>query len=224
MKDGRLHHKALDLTGRRFGMLVAMNVEYSTKKLHWRYLCDCGRQCIKLGCGVTKELKRGGTPNCGCATRRLIGAGNRTHGMTRHPAYTVWRNMINRCTKPSEPAYKNYGARGITVCARWLKGFEFFWADMRHGYQRGLELDRADNEKGYSPSNCRWVSRRVNSMNRRDTVRSVDVPALSAATGLGRTTIYNRIRAGWPVERLSEPAAFTNRFGTYSVRGRGKGS
>lgn len=218
MTDGKLHWKARDLTGQKFGMLTAQSVETNEGgKLRWRYSCDCGVQTVKLGQDVTKEVKRGGTPNCGCSTARLISAGNRRHGMTNHPAYAVYRSMIDRCRLPTHQAWKNYGGRGIVVCASWQESFENFWADMGAAYMRGLELDRKDNSKGYSSDNCRWTNRRVNAMNKRTSVKGMDIPELSRTTGIGRTTLYSRIKAGWPLDKLTEPPAFTNRYSTSST-------
>lgn len=84
--------------------------------------------------------------------------------------YWAWKSMKQRCLNPRCAAYKNYGARGITICDEWME-FEPFceWA-LSSGYERGLDLDRGDNSGGYSPENCRWVSRRDNTNNRRKTL------------------------------------------------------
>lgn len=213
--SGKTHHKFKNLTGQRFGMLLALEPTKSTgKSWRWSYLCDCGQKVEKLGSDVTKELRRGGTPNCGCATAKLIGQKNSTHGMTKHPAYAVYRSMVGRCSLPTHQAWANYGGRGVTVCDRWAASFENFWEDMGGSYQRGLDLDRVDNDKGYAPENCRWVDRRTNAMNTRRTIRQVDVPKLSAETGIGRTTLYNRIKAGWSLEKLTLPPDARNRYST----------
>ena len=84
--------------------------------------------------------------------------------------YWAWKSMKQRCQNPKCKAYHNYGARGISVCEEWQK-FEPFcsWA-LENGYQKGLDLDRIDNDSGYSPDYCRWTDRRTNTLNRRCTV------------------------------------------------------
>jgi len=76
----------------------------------------------------------------------------------RHPFYACWYNMIQRCTDSEHPAWSRYGARGITVSPEW-RDFKAFQADMFHTWAKGLELDRKDNEQGYSKENCRWATR-----------------------------------------------------------------
>lgn len=217
MTDGYLHHRTPNLTGQTFGMLTALNPEHSDgKKRSWRFLCQCGTQCVKVGTDVRKEIKRGGTPNCGCSTKRLISQAHMTHGMSKHPAFAVWRSMLDRCRLPSHQAWNNYGGRGITACERW-QTFENFWSDMGPTYVRGLDLDRIDNDGPYSPENCRWTDRRTNTMNKRVSIRAVDVPKLSEDTGISRSTIYYRLKHGWTVDQLRRTPNFSNRSTTSSM-------
>jgi predicted DNA-binding transcriptional regulator AlpA len=220
-----VHHKFKDLTGRRFGMLIATAPAYSRQGAwYWRYKCDCGKVCVKAGSDVTKSVKLGGTPSCGCAVAAQIGRKNSTHGMSGSKIYIVWRNMRNRCNKQWEPAYKNYGARGIKVCKRWQDSFAAFWEDMGPTYRPGLTLERRNNDGDYAPRNCYWATYTQQARNTRSTIRSVNVPELSAQTGIGRTTLYNRLRAGWPVDKLTTPPAFSNRYLTLSTAAREVGS
>ena len=84
--------------------------------------------------------------------------------------YWAWKSMKQRTQNPKCKAYKNYGARGITVCQEWQKFEAFFRWAINNGYKRGLELDRKNNDEGYSPENCRWVTRQENLNNRRITI------------------------------------------------------
>lgn len=94
---------------------------------------------------------------------------NTTHGLRKHPLYSVWRDIKRRCLNPKCKAFKNYGGRGVTVCKEWKDSLENFieWA-MNNGYKQGLDIDHEDNDKSYEPSNCRFVTRGVNNMNRRN--------------------------------------------------------
>ncbi len=81
-----------------------------------------------------------------------------THGMHNTKIYTVWISMKSRCNIPTDTAYKNYGAKGITVCERWLNSFENFFADMGHP-EKGMSIDRKDSRGNYEPENCKWSTR-----------------------------------------------------------------
>lgn len=215
---GTRHHLFRDLTGYRTGRLVVKRyIEHKNGKARWEVWCDCGAVITRVG----SEITRNGRQSCGCLAREQAGLRLRTHGMSHHPAFGVWRAMIDRCHLPSHKAYKNYGARGITVCPEWhntdKKGFRAFWADMGPTYQTGLELDRIDNNMGYSKENCRWTTRLTNSRNRRKN-RPIDTPKgrmlvceASEVSGINVTTLLYRLGSGWPTERLFDKPDFTNR-------------
>lgn len=129
------------------------------------FRCICGNEFNATLLSVRNEH----TTSCGCIRDNKIrqqGYKNKKHGMRNHPLYKVWRGIIDRCTKPNHVAYHNYGGRGINVCSRW-QNIENFIEDMYPTYARGLDIDRIDNDDNYTPTNCRWITRKQNSNNMR---------------------------------------------------------
>jgi hypothetical protein len=117
----------------------------------------------------------------------------KTHGMRYSREYAIWETMKKRCLKPNMPSYKYYGAKGVTVCDKWMK-FEGFFEDM--GLSNGLCIDRIDNKKGYSKDNCRWVTYKENNRNKSNNV-VVDgktVSEWSEKTGISKQVISHRIK------------------------------
>lgn len=121
------------------------------------------------------------------------------HGLRKHPLYDVWHDMKARCYNKNNKAHYCYGGRGIEVCPEWLNSFKSFydWA-MDNEYKKGLEVDRRDNDLGYSPENCRFVTRKCNLRNTRrskwwfiNNVRYESSGQAAKELGVGRTTIKN---------------------------------
>jgi len=92
------------------------------------------------------------------------------HGYGYHPVYRVWRDMMYRCYKERRHDYVRYGGRGIRVCEEWHDPGSFCEWALDHGYQKGLFIDRIDNDKNYEPSNCRFLTRKESDRNRRTNV------------------------------------------------------
>lgn len=161
---------AKDLTGQSFGrlsVLYATADRDSDKSIMWLCKCACGNTVLASGV----LLRKGAVKSCGCLRREVLAEKSRTHGLRHHPLYQVWADMKQRCLNQNSPVYMNYGGRGISVSEEWQSDFESFfnWA-IKHGYKKGLELDRENNNLGYGPDNCRFVSKRVNCQNRRNNV------------------------------------------------------
>ncbi|MEU5859935.1 hypothetical protein ABZ815_02085 [Nonomuraea sp. NPDC047529] len=112
-------------------------------------------------------MRSNNTRSCGCLDFESRQTRRRTHGESGTPLYQAWSSMKQRCSNPNIRGAHRYSGRGITVCTEWVDSFEKFrdWA-MRHGYVEGKELDRIDNDFGYSPDNCRWVTKLENLDNR----------------------------------------------------------
>ncbi|AUR82095.1 hypothetical protein NVP1021C_32 [Vibrio phage 1.021.C._10N.222.51.F9] len=118
------------------------------------------------------------------------------HGLRYTPEYSLWLNMKSRCYNPKNHTYKYYGGRGITVCDQWVDDFKQFYDDMCPRPGDDYQIDRRDNDKGYSPENCQWVKRINNVRNRKDSkwwyVHGVKYESLGHASeclGVGINTI-----------------------------------
>ncbi len=125
------------------------------------WLCECGNEKEI----VFDNVRSGKTKSCGCLNIEKLITRSKTHDMTKSKAYSVYRNMIDRCYRKTNKAYRRYGGRGIKVCDRWLKGFLSFYEDMGDPPTNKYELDRENNNGNYTPENCRWVTRTVNARN-----------------------------------------------------------
>lgn len=165
----------VDMTGRVIGRLLVIEEcgRDARGRALWRCRCECGTEVTVRG----DHLRREDITSCGCYQRECAVEAFTTHGMSKTRLFSIWEGILTRVGvyKCADEKVKHYYQdRGITVCDEWLV-FENFrdWA-LSHGYSDDLEIDRRDNDKGYCPDNCRWVSRRENMNNRRNTIRLED--------------------------------------------------
>lgn len=203
------------MAGMRFGRLTVIErAPKPSRAAYWLCQCDCGKSATVRGA----NLRCGKTKSCGCLHDDLsserITEQNTTHGESNTRLYSIWSDMKKRCDNEKHLAFARYGGRGIGYDAQWA-GFETFseWAKSS-GYSNELTLDRKNNDKGYSPDNCRWVSRKEQGRNKSNNVRFehdgkfLTLGEWSETTGIPYTTLHGRIyNYGWSVERtLTTPA------------------
>ena len=148
-------------------------------------------------------------------------AGNYKHGMSGTRLHHIWKTMKQRCNDSNSKNYKNYGAKGISVCDEWMNDFSAFakWS-YNNGYSENLTLDRICSNGNYEPSNCRWETYKVQENNRSNN-RYIELNGVSHTlaewsdiTGIKIATIHARLKRGWNTEKtLSiQPVVGRNQF------------
>lgn len=152
-------HKIIDLTGKTFGKWTVLHRDGNISPVRWICKCECG----EIKSVQSSSLRRGQSTCCRHCKQNTAPYYVRTH---KNRLYHAWSEMLRRC-RGRCTNHQYYGDKGISYCKEWEEFDKFAeWAD-KSGYQEGLEIDRIDSDKDYSPENCRWVSHKKNSRNRK---------------------------------------------------------
>lgn len=199
----------LDITNNRYGRLIAVE---KVGKSTWLFHCDCGND-------VTLKYSRVlcGQQSCGCLRRecaKKFVESHTTHGQSNTKLYRKWQHMISRCYDKSDKQYKRYGGRGIDICGEWLNSFETFskWA-YANGYDSDKDghywsIDRVDNNKGYSPDNCRFTTAREQQRNREITTlyvfqgKQYTASEFADIFGIEKSFVYRKVGKGQTLEEI----------------------
>lgn len=193
--------KTMDLTGEQYGQWTVIERAKKATSGNYKWLCTCS-------CGNKVEvdgnsLRSGRSTKC----RKCVTPHNKTE-YSGDPIQTIWSGMKQRCYDPKQSRYNSYGGRGIGIHEEWLNDPTKFyrWA-YDNGYKKGLSIDRVDNEKGYSPSNCRFIPLEKQSKNRRTNNHiklNGETKTLSEWCRhykINRSTVRGRLKKGWSVEK-----------------------
>jgi len=207
--------KLIDLSGKRFGSLTALSRTRrdGSRATYWLCLCDCGADAVV----EAYALRVGETRSCGCKTGELITVSKTRHGhsVSKSKEYATWVGIRARCFNRNNPAYHNYGGRGIAVCDQWMT-FETFFADVGPCPSPAHTIDRIDNDGNYEPGNVRWATRTEQARNRRSSVilefngKRQTIGQWATEVGVPQQTLSNRVRRGMPLAAALIPA----RYGT----------
>lgn len=197
-----------DETGNQYGRLKVVKLHgRKDGQVIWDCICDCGRTVFV----PTHSLRAGNTSSCGCLKLELIRARSTKHGGSAIPEYRVFHVMLDRCYRKTCKNFKEYGARGITVCERWRTSFPNFISDMGRRPTPLHTIERINNDGNYEPGNCRWATRLEQGGNRRNTIvltafgKTKTIPQWCKDTGLNYSTLIKRHRQGWTAERALTP-------------------
>lgn len=186
----------LDIVSKAFGRLSV--ISYAEKKKgYYFYWCFC--ECGNVSCKERYNLISGNTKSCGCLRKKMP---------TEELVLRMIRScMINRCHSPGDTRYKSYGGRGIKVCKRWRNSYVDFREDMGYRPSDKHSIGRIDNNKGYSPDNCRWETRKQQQRNMRSNTKitfqgkTMCIAEWAEELGIRANTISTRLHRNWSIER-----------------------
>ncbi len=194
--------KVIDITGQRFGRLVAVELVDTPRGKEWLCNCDCGNTHTAR----SNHLRKGAIKSCKCLAHELTSARRSTHQMTGTPTYIAWGSMKTRCLNSNHKYWDLYGGRGIKLCKEW-ESFDQFFADMGERPD-GLTIERIDVDGHYCPKNCCWATPKEQANNRRSSCfiehdeKRQTMQQWSEELGIPQTTLWNRLNTlGWTVER-----------------------
>lgn len=199
--------KMKNLTGQKFGRLTVIRIVGKDKfqNLIWLCKCDCGNEVSVRSASLIK----GRTVSCGCYNKEKAKYAFKTHGLSKTRLYRIWNGIKNRCFNENIPKYKNYGNRGIFVCDEWKNDFMSFYNwSMDNGYDDNLSIDRIDYNGNYEPNNCRWITNKEQSRNKRNNNlitynnETHCISEWAEILGFKSNDIYRRLKLGWCVEKI----------------------
>ena len=190
----------IQMVGNQYGLLTVLyELEKRNKNGHimYRVKCKCGKEKDVLGSSLRYMSSRS------CNKCSLLTG---SHGMYNTREFKIWQSMKNRCYNTNDPIYKNYGAKGISVCDRWKNSFKNFIEDM--GLSNGLSIDRINVFGNYEPNNCRWANAKTQARNRTNNNvytykgKTLCVSEWCEILNMPTSTFNNRVIRGWDIEKI----------------------
>lgn len=196
--------RLINLTGGRFSRWTVLSQAGNTPRggAIWLCRCECGVERPVLGA----DLRKGTSVSCGCARTERVAGLNKTHGRSNTRLHRIWGNMRARCLNPNSPGFKNYGGRGIEICNDWGE-FSVFEAWAKNaGYRDDLSIERLDVNAGYTPKNCSWANKQLQSENRRFVAKAPNGRLwvhIARDNGITDAAYRSRLYEGWDYHEAS---------------------
>lgn len=209
---------ANDLSGQVFGRLTAIGPTGRGKTgVIWLCRCSCGN-ILNVQAG---SLRHGNTHSCGCYQRERASQSSTRHGLTYHPLFRLWSDIIRRCTYPKANNFKIYGGRGIKICDEWRHNFQAFFdyvSILEHCREKGYSLDRIDNDGNYAPGNLRFATKYEQSHNSRRSIlityngETKCIADWARSVGMKPSMLSGRLRRNMSIEdALSAPSRYKSK-------------
>lgn len=200
-----------DISGQKFGRLTALyrlhNYHDRKNGVYWLCVCDCGN----LKEVTSGDLIKNKVKSCGCLIHDMLLKRNTTHGKAKCKLYKIYQNILYRCYNKNCKHYKHYGGRGIAVCSEWKDDFMSFYDwSINNSYKEGLTIDRIDVNGNYKPNNCRWITNKQQTRNRRNTKcitykgESKPLAEWCEIYNINYNKVYSRLYRNWSIEKALE--------------------
>jgi hypothetical protein len=198
-------NKSIDLTNHTYNRITVVSLDHRKKnKLYWLCRCECGNNLII----DSSHLRSSHTKSCGCYKLETTILRTEKHRMCKSPEYYSWGAIKNRCLNKKNPAYCNYGGRGITMFTDWIDSFESFFSYVGNRPSSKHSIDRIENNGNYEPGNVKWSTKKEQANNRRSSQffifmnESKTLSEWSETTGISYDVIRQRInKYGWSIEK-----------------------
>lgn len=184
--------------------------KYGQRHAIWRCKCECGNYINR-----TSDVILRNKSSCGCKQKenlKKMSEINTTHKLSKTRLYKTYNSMVSRCYREKDIHYKSYGNRGIKVCDEWLNNRNLFfeWA-LNNGYNEELTIERKDNDLGYSPENCTFITKEMQYKNKRQNImiehngKKLCASDWAKITGMNAQTIRYRYKKGYSAENIFQP-------------------
>lgn len=190
----------------KYADTIQVPLRFFIEVVIWESDCECGNTVSVKGI----HLRSGHTKSCGCYKSEIETQVHTTHRMSKTNIYSEWNGIIQRCENTNNKSFLDYGGKGITMCERWRKSFEAFYADVSKLPNFGIEgysINRIDNNGDYEPNNVEWADDITQANNKRNNHlityngKTQSLSQWAIECEIKYSTLLMRLRRGWSIER-----------------------